>query len=217
MALGVNEPETRHKLGENINYNKPMRGGPVDNGFDIYFGVDVSNFPPYTWFQQDRLTDLPTAEKPDELFGNPGRMQPGWTLEAMIPELVRRAVAYIEDAAEKEGEEPFFLYFPLTSPHTPVVPNRQFIGRSGAGIYGDFVCKVDWGVGEIMAALERKGIADDTLLIFTSDNGPECIPAAGGGCYEVARQYDHFSMGDFRGAKRDTREGGHRIPFIGDL
>ena len=210
VALGVRDAAARHALGEDIDYSKPMRGGPIDNGFDTYFGVDVPNFPPYTWFEQDRVTDLPTVPKPDTMFGDPGRMKPDWQLEEMIPELVHRAVDFIEAA----DAEPFFLYFPLTSPHTPIVPNEQFIGSSGAGLYGDFVCEVDWVIGEVMAALDRKGIADNTLLIFTSDNGPECIPAAGGGCYEVARQYDHYSMAEFRGAKRDTWEGGHRIPFI---
>ncbi|MEM7132469.1 MAG: arylsulfatase [Chloroflexota bacterium] len=215
VELGVRDVETRQAVGETIDYNKPMRGGPIDNGFDSYFGVDVPNFPPYTWFEQDRVTDPPTIQKPDTMFGDPGRMKQGWQLEEMIPELVRRAVDFIEEAADdRESGVPFFLYFPLTSPHTPIVPNQQFIGSSGAGLYGDFVCEVDWVVGEVMSALERKGMVDNTLLIFTSDNGPECIPAAAGGCYEVARQYDHYSMAEFRGAKRDTWEGGHRIPFI---
>ncbi|MEZ4861569.1 MAG: arylsulfatase [Caldilineaceae bacterium] len=211
--IGKFDTATRHALEQNIDYTKPMRGGPIDCGFDEYFGVDVPNFPPYTWFQQDRLAAFPSLEKPVEMFGHPGRMEPGWQLEAMIPELVRRAIAFIEESSEA-AEQPFFLYFPLTSPHTPIVPNEQFIGRSGAGPYGDFVCEVDWAVGEVMAALERKGLADNTLLIFTSDNGPESIPAAAGGCYEHARQFGHYSMAHLRGAKRDTWEGGHRVPFL---
>jgi arylsulfatase A-like enzyme len=137
-------------------------------------------------------------------------MKPGWKLEEMIPELVRRAANYIEAS----DSAPFFLYFPLTSPHTPIVPNEPFIGGSGAGLYGDFVCEVDWVVGEIMAALERRGVADNTLLIFTSDNGPECAPAAAGGSYEHIRAYGHYSMAHLRGVKRDTWEGGHRVPFV---
>ncbi|MBI2437355.1 MAG: arylsulfatase [Lentisphaerae bacterium] len=208
--IGVLDVAQRHALEANIDYRKPMRGGPVACGFDTYFGVDVPNFPPYTWFQQDRLTDLPTVEKPDEMFGLPGRMKPGWILEEMIPEFVRRTVKFIEES----GPEPFFLYFALTSPHTPIVPNKEFVGRSSAGLYGDFVCEVDWVVGQVMEALERKGIAGDTLLIFTSDNGPECIPAADGGAYEIIRRFGHYSMGHLRGVKRDTWEGGHRVPFI---
>ena len=209
-AIGSRDLEQRQALEQNVDYGKPMRGGTIDCGFEEYFGVDVPNFPPYAWFDQDRLTEAPSVEKPNEMFGAPGRMVPGWKLEEMIPELVRRVVDYIESS----GSDPFFLYFPLTSPHTPIVPNEAFIGRSDAGLYGDFVCEVDWLVGEVMAALERKGIVDNTLLIFTSDNGPECIQAAAGGCYEQIRNFDHYSMAHLRGAKRDTWEGGHRIPFI---
>jgi arylsulfatase A len=144
------------------------------------------------------------------MFGDPGRMMPGWKLEEMIPEFVRRVEEYINDS----GPDPFFLYFALTSPHTPIVPNRQFLGSSGAGLYGDFVCEVDWVVGRVMQALERKGITENTLLVFTSDNGPECITAAAGGTYEHARQFRHYSMAHLRGVKRDTWEGGHRVPFI---
>ncbi len=208
--IGRPDRELRLELERNVDFGKPMGGGPVDRGFDEYFGVDVPNFPPYTWFEQDRVTDKPVVPKPDDMFGWPGIMKPGWTLEEMIPEFVRRVVEFIESS----GSEPFFLYFPLTSPHTPIVPNKRFKGQSGAGLYGDFVCEVDWVVGEVMAVLERRGIADETLLIFTSDNGPECIPAADGGSYEHARIHGHYSMANLRGVKRDTWEGGHRVPFI---
>ena len=208
--VGVLDVAQRTAMEQNIDYSKPMAGGPVDCGFDHYFGVDVPNFPPYTWFQQDRLADAPTDEKPEGMFGLPGAMKPDWKLEEMIPEFVRRATDYIGDT----GPDPFFLYLPLTSPHSPVVPNEQFIGKSGAGLYGDFVCEVDWVVGEVMAALERKGIADNTLVIFTTDNGPECSPAAAGGSYEHIRDFGHYSMAHLRGVKRDTWEGGHRVPFV---
>jgi arylsulfatase A-like enzyme len=209
-GLGVLDRQQRHEMERNIDYTKPMRGGPIDRGFDTYFGVDVPNFPPYAWFEGDRLTALPTEEKPDDTFGLPGRMVPGWALEEMIPALARRAIQTIEES----GPAPLFLYFPLTSPHTPIVPNAPFIGTSGVGLYGDFVCEVDWVVGEVMDALERKGIVDDTLLVFTSDNGPECIPSADGGCYARILQHRHYSMAHFRGVKRDAWEGGHRVPLI---
>jgi arylsulfatase A len=208
--IGKYDESTRLALEKNIDYGKPMRGGPVDCGFDTYFGVDVPNFPPYTWFEQDRIANEPTEDKPTDMFGHPGRMKPDWKLEEMVPEFVQRTVNYIEES----GSDPFFLYLPLTSPHTPIVPNEAFLGTSGAGPYGDFVCEVDWVVGEVMTALEKRGIAEDTLLIFTSDNGPECIQAAAGGSYEHAREYGHYSMAHLRGVKRDTWEGGHRVPFL---
>lgn len=208
--IGVLDREQRHAMEANIDYSRPMGGGPVDRGFDTYFGVDVPNFPPYTWFEDDHLAGAPTEEKPASMFGLPGKMKPGWVLEAMIPTLVQRAEQVIEGA----GDEPFFLYFALTSPHTPIVPNDAFIGKSGAGLYGDFVCEVDWVVGRVMAALDDAGVAGDTLLIFSSDNGPECIAAAAGGSYEHARQFGHYSMAHLRGVKRDAWEGGHRVPFV---
>jgi arylsulfatase A-like enzyme len=131
-------------------------------------------------------------------------MAPGWELEAVMPELTRRAVQYIKRAADK----PCFLYFPLTAPHTPIVPTAPFRGRSGAGDYGDYVCQVDWTVGQIMDVLERTGRAERTLLLFASDNGPENF------CYELARTHGHYSMARLRGLKRDTWEGGHRVPFV---
>ena len=204
LSPGEYEMSKRHALSDNIDFTQPVKGGPVDCGFDYYFGEDVPNFPPYTWFENDRILAQPTEEKPDEMYGAPGPMAPGWELEAVMPELTRRTVKYIEES----DDSPFFLYFPLTAPHTPIVPTDDFKGMSGAGDYGDFVCEVDWTVGEVMKALDRRGIADNTLLIFTSDNGPE------NSAYKRIQEFGHYSMDGLRGLKRDTWEGGHRVLFI---
>ena len=201
---GVLDREQRYELGKHIDCEKPVTGGPIDCGFDYYFGDDVPNFPPYTWFENDRLLEVPTTEKPEGMFGLPGAMAPGWSLKAVMPALTQRAVQYIEAA----DDQPFFLYFPLTAPHTPIVPTDDFKGMSRAGEYGDFVCEVDWTIGEVMAALDRKGIAENTLIIFTSDNGPE------NSAYGRIRKCGHYSMDGLRGLKRDAWEGGHRVPFI---
>ncbi len=215
-GVDVRDVRKRYELGKRIDYAAPLRGGPVDHGFDSYFGIDVPNFPPYTWFEDDQLTDPPTVDKPESMFGAPGLMTPGWTLERMLPELTRRAVQTIEDHAAEPGasRQPLFLYYALTSPHTPICPNEAFIGTSQAGPYGDFVVETDWCVGQILDALDRTGLAEDTLVIFTSDNGPESLRAAAGGTYEHARQFGHYSMAHLRGVKRDLWEGGHRLPFI---
>jgi arylsulfatase A-like enzyme len=204
--------ERRHELEGDIDYAGRIGGGPVDRGFDHYFGVDVPNFPPYTWFEDAHLTDAPTVPKPDEMYGHAGLMKPGWSLEAMIPEFTRRAVELIESKAG--SDQPYFLYFPLTSPHSPVVPNDRFKGMSGAGNYGDFVCEVDWVVGQVMEALDRTGTAENTLLIFTSDNGPETRTPDDIGVYERIREHGHYSMDGLRGVKLDSWEGGHREPFV---
>ena len=139
-------------------------------------------------------------------------MLPGWKLVDILPELTRHAVKWIETNAA--SGKPFFLYFSLTSPHYPVIPAPEFKGKSKAGDYGDFVVQTDWTVGQVLDALRRTGMENSTLVIFTSDNGPEVTGEVNPGVYDRARQYRHYSMGILRGAKRDTWEGGHRLPFI---
>jgi arylsulfatase A len=197
----------------NVDFTKPISEGPTTRGFDYYFGTDVPNYPPYCFIENDRTVGLPTVPNRPE-FNRPGPMLPGWQWVEIMPELTRRAVHYIEDAAKTSPRKPFFLYFPLTAPHYPVVPAAEFQGRSGAGDYGDFVAQVDWTVGQVLDALQRTGGADNTLVIFTSDNGPEITGEVKNGVYDRAQQYRHFSMGGLRGAKRDAWEGGHRVPFI---
>ena len=215
LPFGVRCDDQRGAFEANIDFAKRIGGGPVDHGFDSYFGVDMPNFPPYTWFEDDHLTEPPSVPKPEEIYGYHGCMAPGWKLEAMIPEFTRRAVEMIEAAGREADRTPFFLYFPLTSPHSPIVPNAEFRGRSGIGAYGDFVCEVDWVVGQVADALERAGLADDTLLMFTSDNGPENrVRGDDEGAYARARRTRHFSMGGLRGIKWDAWEGGHRVPFV---
>jgi arylsulfatase A len=115
-------------------------------------------------------------------------------------------VRYIRERADTGS--PFFLYLPVNGPHTPVVPNEEFLGTSGCGIYGDFVMEIDQVVGDLVSAVREAGIEDNTLIFFSSDNGPETITAA------YRERYGHSSAWKFRGMKRDNWEGGHRIPYI---
>jgi len=204
MAYGVHNKPVRHERMARVDFSKPFRGGPRDCGFDRFFGVDAPNFPPYAWFQDDRLAGVPLEERADEGEVHGGPMVPDWKLGDIMPTLARKTVEFIGEKHEK----PFFIYLALTAPHTPIVPNPQFRGISGAGEYGDFVCEVDHAVGQVMAAIDRAGIAGNTLVIFTSDNGPEHF------AYGRIREYGHASMGSLRGVKKDTWEGGHRVPFI---
>ncbi len=141
-------------------------------------------------------------------------MLPGWQWVDVLPELSRRSVKYIEESAKRLPRVPFFLYVPLTSPHYPVVPAKEFQGKSKAGDYGDFVTQTDAVVGEILRALDQNGLTEDTIVIFTSDNGPEVVGEVGIGAYERLRRFGHASMGILRGVKRDLWEGGHRVPFL---
>jgi arylsulfatase A-like enzyme len=198
----------------NVDFSRPIADGPLTRGFDHYFGVDLPNFPPYGFIRGDRMTPAPSV--PDaglaEGFNRPGPMVPGWKLVNILPEVTRHAVSWVEDAAKKD--KPFFLYFALTSPHYPIVPAPEFKGKSGAGDYGDFVVQTDWSVGQVLSALERAGVAGNTLVIFTSDNGPEVTNEVDPGVYDRARLYRHYSMGPLRGAKRDAWEGGVRMPLL---
>ena len=133
-------------------------------------------------------------------------MVEGWKQDAVMPRLTGRVVEWI--AQQKGSERPFFLYFPWTSPHAPIVPAKEFHGKTEAGGYGDFMFQSDRHAGQVLEALDRNGFRDNTLVVFTSDNGPERY------AYERVRKHDHRSMGSLRGLKRDIWEGGHRIPFV---
>ena len=127
----------------------------------------------------------------------------------MLPRLTRKAVEYIDARAADASGQPFFLYVPLGSPHTPIVPSKEWQGKSELGPYGDFVMQTDATVGAITDALEKNGLADNTLLIFTSDNG--CSKAAG---IPALRKKGHHVSAQYRGSKADSWEGGHRVPFM---
>ena len=197
---------------EAFDWSKPIPGGPLSHGFDYYFGDDVPNFPPYAWFENDRVITPPTvplAITPSTAEGNwearPGPMVAGWDFWAVMPTLTEKAVEWIH---RQKASEPFFLYFPFTSPHAPIVPTPEFTGKSQAGGYGDFMTQTDAAVGRVLQALKDRGLADNTLVIFSADNGPESY------AYERIRNFGHRSMGPLRGLKRDIHEGGHRVPFI---
>ena len=205
-------PASRANPHSNVDFASPITEGPTTRGFDSYFGTGAPNFPPFCFIENDHTLGEPSDLSNAEDFNIRGPALPGWRSVNILPELTRRAVRSVEAAAEKK--RPFFLYFALTSPHYPIAPAPEFIGKSGAGAYGDFVMQTDWVVGQIAEALQRTGVAENTLVIFTSDNGPEIDGEVGIGAFERIQKYNHASMGALRGVKRDAWEGGHRVPFI---
>jgi arylsulfatase A len=194
----------------NVDFTKPIPNGPITRGFDSYFGVDLPNYPPYIHIENDHTVGIPSVPNSPQQ-NRPGPMLPGWNWVNVLPECASRAVKKVEEFAK--DQKPFFLYFPLTSPHYPVVPDPEFRGKSGAGEFGDFVVQSDAVVGQVLEALKRTGVAENTLVIFTSDNGPEVVEIRPG-AYDRLKEYGHASMGPLRGVKRDAWEGGHRVPFI---
>jgi arylsulfatase A len=209
----VTPPVTEaHRAAWKEVYARPIGGGPTTRGFDTYFGTDVPNWPPYCFIENDRTVGIPGEFLPADQFKNHlaslgGPALPGWKLEGILPALTDRACAFIERSAKQP--EPFFLYLPLTTPHTPLAVNREWQGKSGLGTYGDLVMETDAAVGRVLAALDRSGAADKTIVIFTSDNG--CAPLVG---VKNLEAQGHFPSGPLRGYKADVWEGGHRVPFI---
>jgi arylsulfatase A-like enzyme len=200
MAEGATTPD----------FTKPIGGGPTTRGFDEYFGTHVPNQPPYVFIERDRTVGLPTAEKKVDrvaISGRAGPMLPGWKFEEILPTLTSRAVEYIDRRAKTGG--PFFLYVPLTTPHEPVSPSARFQGRSGINPLADLMMETDWAVGEIKAALDRNGLNNDTLFIFTADNGHATYTGL-----QPLLDAGHQPSGPLRGYKTDVYEGGHRVMFI---
>ncbi|MCL4117494.1 UNVERIFIED_CONTAM: hypothetical protein GTU68_042295 [Idotea baltica] len=202
-------------LPEDIAWNQPIKGGPLERGFDYYFGDGTINFPPYAWVENDRVTEPPTEFMEFDEVGydipegswefRPGPKVANWNPYNVLPTLTKKSIEWIK---QQDELRPFFLYLALPSPHAPIIPNEEFVGQSEAGPYGDFVNQSDWVAGQVLKALEEKGLDKNTIVIFSADNGPEKY------AFERAEKYDHFSMGDFRGLKRDVWEGGHHVPLI---
>jgi arylsulfatase A-like enzyme len=198
----------------NVEYDKPIKNGPNAVGFDYYFGISASlDMVPYTFIENDKVVVNPTEDRDLAMFaGKPARTRkgpaaPGFEAADVLPQLRDRATAYIADQARKKT--PFFLYMPLTTPHTPVAPSKDWAGKSKLNAYADFVMETDAVVGDVLAALKKSGIEDDTLVIFTSDNG--CSPQAD---FPALLKFGHNPSHHFRGTKADVFEGGHRVPFI---
>ncbi|MCE5324816.1 MAG: arylsulfatase [Planctomycetaceae bacterium] len=191
-------------------FSKPTTGGPTTRGFDYYFGTDVPNWPPYCYIENDRTVGIPTEFLPARLLGNnqasqPGPALEGWNFEQLLPTYAAKADEYIRAQQDK----PFFLYMPLTSPHTPLAVNKEWKGKSGLNLYADFVMETDAIVGRVLKSLADSGAPDNTLVMFASDNG--CAPYVGAAEMEAK---GHFPSERYRGYKADAWDGGHRIPFI---
>jgi arylsulfatase A len=193
-------------------FSQDIPGGPVDRGFDRYFGTDVPNWPPFCFIENRRTIGIPSEFLPAETFLNNLASQQGpaladWKLEPILPAIRDRACQWIHEYAK--SDKPFFLYLPLTAPHTPISVNEKWKGKSGLGAYGDFVMETDDTIGQVLSALEESGAAEYTLVILTSDNGNASY--AGG---KELEGKGHFPSGPLRGYKFDAWEGGHRVPFL---
>lgn len=221
--------EGRHRSGDEADFTRELTGGPMDCGFQSYFGISASlDMSPYV-FLRDRRAEVVPTERHEEientlfLAGVSGPKAAGFKMENVLPRLGDEAVKVITE--HDPDKAPLFLYLPLTSPHLPVAPSAMAKGKSQAGEYGDFVWETDHTVGRVLAALEEKGMTENTLVIFTSDNGGlwhswdfradddgGAPPQTPRGQYTAG--FGHHSNADWRGTKADIFEGGHRVPFL---
>ena len=198
---------------KDFDWSKPIANGPVTRGFDTYFGTHVPNQPPYGFIENDRVVGEPSTmfrkgmAPPAACVVTEGPMVPGHKFEEILPTITRRATDVI--ATRAAGKQPFFLYFALTSPHEPISPSKEWQGKSGISPVADFIMQTDDTVGQVLQALEKNGVADNTLVIFTADNG-HCAYTG----LQALLKAGHKPSGPYRGYKADIWEGGHREPFI---
>ncbi|MBI1337929.1 MAG: sulfatase-like hydrolase/transferase [Phycisphaera sp.] len=196
---------------EHVDFTAPITDCPTDHGFDYYFGISASlDMPPYVYIENNRVTCVPTQimeARHGKQFMRKGMIGDDFVPEEVLPTLTAKVEKLIDDYAGTN--DPFFIYFPMPAPHTPIYPSDEFKGKSGTNEYGDFCLMVDHMVGRVMTALDRNKIADNTIVVFTADNG--CSPMAD---FDELAKVGHHPSYVFRGMKSDIFEGGHRIPFI---
>ncbi|HBE68095.1 MAG TPA: arylsulfatase [Planctomycetaceae bacterium] len=205
-----------HKDGKQIDYSQPVLNGPDINGFERYYAHCGSlDMPPYVWVDTGMATAIPerqegvTAKEDPYGWYRKGDISPDFHIEEVLPHLFDKSIAHIHEQASAKDGKPFFLYLALPAPHTPIVPVPPFKGASGMNPYADFVMQVDHHMGQLFAAIKEAGVDENTLVLFTSDNG--CSPQAK---FDILEEFGHDPSAVFRGHKADIYEGGHRVPFI---
>jgi arylsulfatase A len=212
------------KDGDEWAWHKPVTYSPVDVGFEHSLVIPASlDFPPYVYIDGHKITGLPNRTQPGIKFPKflrKGELGSDFSIEDCLDDLANEATSFIAKYAD--GDSPFMLYFPLTAPHKPVMPHSRFEGVTDLGPYGDFVVQVDWTVGQVLDAIDDAGIADNTVVILTSDNGsfmyrltdanePDHVADE---TVQAFYEGNHTANGPWRGTKADIWEAGHRVPFF---
>jgi arylsulfatase A-like enzyme len=210
--LGMTMPTTdgkptRGKIAGNVDWKGTLTDTPFHHGFDYYYGIAASlDMPPYIFIENDRFVGEATAIK--EFHPNrKGPAHPDLEATDVLPEIGRKSAEYIK---QQKADQPFFMYIALTSPHTPIAPSKEWQGKSPLGPYGDFVMQTDAVIGQIVAAVDAAGLAENTMIVVTSDNGCSAKPSKA----SALEKQGHYPSAEFRGYKSDLWDGGHRVPFI---
>ena len=207
-----------------FDFSKPIDDGPHTHGFHESFIIPASlDFPPYVYIRDGKITGHPLGSQEAlkfPRFMRPGELAVDLKPEDVLDDLVRQAAEFVKRSSS--GSKPFLLYLPLTAPHKPVWPAQRFEGKTDLGPYGDFITHVDAAVGEVLRAIEQAGVEDNTLVIFTSDNGSFMYRLSGvdepdhtdDETIQAYRSLNHTSNAVYRGTKADIWEGGHRVAFF---
>lgn len=202
-----------------IDYSRPITGGPIDHGFDQFFGTACCPTTDwlYAYIDGDRVPVPPTIQLdrsglPDHPYSRdnrPGMVAPDFDLQEVDMKFLDKSLSFLRDHVAKSPDKPFFLFHSTQAVHLPSFPGQSFKGKTGSGPHGDFIFELDHVVGQLVNELTTLGIQDNTLVIFSSDNGPE-VPTV----YHMRHDHDHDGARPWRGVKRDNWEGGHRVPLI---
>jgi len=204
LGIGWQSIDGSYNGNWQIDYSKPAIT-PTTNGFDYFFGICGSlDMPPFLYIENELAVNPPSIDEQKK-----SKLIIGKDFKAVrcLQDFAAKSVEYIEERSKED--DPFFLYLPLTSPHTPIIPSKKWLGKSGIGKYGDFLMETDWVVGEVLRALDEQNLNENTLVLFSTDNG--CSPAAR---IPELKAKGHSPNGNLRGNKADIYEGGHRVPFI---
>jgi len=200
-----------------VDFSRAIKDGPTDVGFDYFFGTVCCPTTDwlYAYIENDRIVEAPTAIVEPQTSNwleyehfRSGLKAPGFDFRKVDLAFLDKSVRFLENHVRKNLDKPFFLYHATQTAHLPAMPAGQFVGKSKAGPLGDFIYEFDYVVGELLKTLDRLGVAENTLVMVSSDNGPEIVIT------KVRRDYNHDSAHPWRGMKRDNWEGGHRVPFI---
>lgn len=202
-----------------IDYSRPIPDAPIHRGFDFFYGSVCCPTTDwlYAFIEGDRIPVPPTKiidrgplpKHPYSQDNRPGMIAPGYKMEEIDLQFLDKSLEFLDRHAKAKEKAPFFLFHSTQAVHLPSFPAGQFKGKTKAGPHGDFIFELDYIVGELLGALDKHGLTDNTLVIFSSDNGPE-VPTV----LSMRNDHKHDGARPWRGVKRDNWEGGHRVPFI---
>ncbi|VGO12382.1 Arylsulfatase [Pontiella desulfatans] len=182
--------ETREFYPSGFPVGTHIPDGPITRGFDSFYGFHHAGAMSGIVRDDTIVEDMKVVD--------------------VLPALTKEAVGFIDrKSTEAKAGKPFFLYFPLSSPHGPIAPSKEWQGKSELGSYGDFIMQTDASVGAVMAALDRNGLRENTIIVFSTDNGTSPIAK-----FEDLEAAGHYPSANLRGHKADLWDGGHRVPFI---